>query len=362
MLQSILGLAPIAILFLWNIKFSKKGEFYSDYMSVNNVQNIRGILAILIVIHHFSGMISDTTAFLVFTHIGYLVVALFLFISGYGLAYGVKNKPGYVKGAKFLYTRIPKLVIPYWIAVVLYAVGYFLANLIYQDGQTVSVKNVLLSFVSYKNIVGSSWYIFELIILYVIFFVAFKFKNQKASITSLFVAVAVCAIVFYFCDDFSNVWYRSIMAFPLGVVYSLKQDRIEAFFRKKTVLKYALTIVILIVLMGAKYICVIIEYESLQVVFDILTSAFFALVVILLLRKTKLSNKVLSFLGGISYEIYLIHFLILNLVNRYYCYGQISLLLFFVISISLVVLVACIMNYVDKYLIKLYNKIINSKK
>ncbi len=352
MIQSLICLAPIAVLFLWNVKIAGIGKNFDDYMSVDNMQNIRGMLAVLIVIHHFSGMIEENSMFFLFNHIGYLVVALFLFLSGYGLAYGVQNKPGYISGVKFLYTRIPKLVIPYWIAVVIYAVGYFAA------GEPNTWKEILLSFVSFKNIVGSSWYIFELIGLYIIFFLSFKIKNRKIALSVLFVLVAVCAIGFYFGDSFSDVWYRSIFAFPLGVLYSLKKDKIESFLLNKTIGKYIVLILFLIILLSLRYVCVVFDLSYLQVLFDVTSSAMFALVAVIMLRKIKLGNKALGFLGSLSFEIYLVHFLLLKLIYSLYFNGQINLLLYFVISIVSIILAAYIMNFIDRSLTKLYMKAI----
>lgn len=352
MIQSLICLVPIAALFLWKAKIAGIGKIFDDYMSVDNMQNIRGMLAILIVIHHFSGMIEEKSVFFLFNHIGYLVVALFLFLSGYGLAYGVQNKPGYINGVKFLYTRIPKLIIPYWVAVIIYAVGYLAA------GEPITWKAILLSFVSFKNIVGSSWYIFELIVLYIIFFLSFKIKKRKIALSVLFALVAACAIVFYIGDSFLEVWYRSIFAFPLGVFYSLKKDKIESFLLNKTLVRYIALILSLIALLSLRYACVILGLTYLQILFDITSSAMFSLVAVIMLRKIKLGNKALSFLGSISFEIYLIHLLLVKLIYSFYFNGQINLLLYFVISIVSVISVAYIMSFIDKNLTKLYRKII----
>lgn len=352
MIQSLICLVPVAVLFLWKAKIAGIGKIFDDYMNVDNMQSIRGMLAVLIVIHHFSGMIEEKSMFFLFNHIGYLVVALFLFLSGYGLAYGVQNKPGYISGVKFLYTRIPKLVIPYWVAVIIYAVGYF------ASGEQITLKAILLSFVSFKNIVGSSWYIFELIVLYIIFFLSFKIKNRKIALSVLFALVAVCAIGFYFSDSFSDVWYRSIFAFPLGVFYSLKKDKIESILLKRSVIRCIVLILSLIVLLISRYACVLFDLKYLQVLFDITSSAMFALVAVIMLRKIKLGNKALSFLGNISFEIYLVHFLLVKLIYSLYFNGQINLLLYFVISIASTILAAYIMNFIDRSLTKLYMKAI----
>lgn len=362
MIQSIFCLVPILILFFWNIKVAKPKELYDNYMSLDNIQNIRGILAILIVIHHFSGMLEVQTVFSAFNHIGYLVVAVFLFISGYGLAYGIKYKPGYLKGARFLYTRIPKLIIPYWLTVVLYAVGFFISDMLYDNGKSASLKDILVSFVSYKNIIVTSWYIFELIILYFVFFVVFKIKNRRIAVFSLFCAVGICAIIFYFSYEFTSVWYRSIFAFPLGVVYSLYQDKIEALFSRKIMLSYCAVFVLFAFLLLSKYLCIVLNLKYLQVIFDIMSSGIFALMLILLFRKIRLGNRVLYFLGGISYEIYLVHYLVVNFVYHYYFVGQVDIVLYFAISLGLTVLIAWILNGFDKYLIGLYTRIVQSKK
>ena len=84
----------------------------------------------------------------------------------------------------------------------------------------------------------------------------------------------------------------------------------------------------------------------------------FALVAVIMLRKIKLGNKALGFLGSLSFEIYLVHFLLLKLIYSLYFNGQINLLLYFVISIVSIILAAYIMNFIDRSLTKLYMKAI----
>lgn len=356
MLQSLICLLPVLFVFLFNVKIEKKHSVFDDYLNIDSMQNLRGILAILIVLHHFSGMFTEKTLFLVFNHIGYLVVSVFFFISGYGLAYGVKNKSGYVSGVKFLYTRIPKLIIPYWVTVLIYSLVYTLLKI-----QTVTLKTFLLSFVSYENVVSGSWYIFELVLLYFVFFITFKLKNKKISIVLLFLIVGILSLFFYFDDNFSNLWYRSIFAFPVGVLYSYYVERIEKFYFNKTLLKYAMTIFSLIFVLVLRYICVIGGKEGPQVLFDILSSMAFPFTTIILLRKIKFSNKLLFFLGNISFEIYLIHFLIMKVFDVYYKSGEINLILYFLLTFSFSILLAWLVHFVNKFLIQKYFKIVLRK-
>lgn len=97
MLLSFISLVPILVIFFWNIQFANNGEVFDDCMDIKYTNSLRGILAILIVVHHFSGYLTNNYVFSIFNHIGYLIVALFFYLSSYGLMYGVKNKEDYFK-------------------------------------------------------------------------------------------------------------------------------------------------------------------------------------------------------------------------------------------------------------------------
>ena len=112
------------ILIIVAVAINKK-ESSVDYLSVEYTTNFRGIAAIGVILHHMSERINAGVFFSKLSMIGYLLVTLFFFLSGYGLLVQYqKKKDGYLKG--FLKKRVLYLGLIYCFDVcVNYPYAYF---------------------------------------------------------------------------------------------------------------------------------------------------------------------------------------------------------------------------------------------
>ena len=90
-----------------------RGGYNDNYLSPLTTKYEKGISAIMIVMHHLSQNISIHGILVVMQYIGFILVAIFFFISGYGLMYGFNNKHNYLHG--FFKRRIVTILVPYWI-------------------------------------------------------------------------------------------------------------------------------------------------------------------------------------------------------------------------------------------------------
>lgn len=98
----------------------------SSYLSVENTNSVKAICAIGVVMYHITSEVDCGNAFYIFRIIGYLMVSVFFFYSGYGLIYSLNKKPNYLK--KFFTGRICKVLIPYILAVIIYTIVKSLYN------------------------------------------------------------------------------------------------------------------------------------------------------------------------------------------------------------------------------------------
>ena len=116
-MQNLIYTLPIILLisFFWKADFFKR-DLYKEALSLDNTLVVRGFAAISVVLCH--------TGIPVFYRHGYLFVAIFYFFSGYGLMYGILKKKDYLKG--FLKKRFLSLMIPYWVATLLYILLFFI--------------------------------------------------------------------------------------------------------------------------------------------------------------------------------------------------------------------------------------------
>ena len=120
----------------------------NDVLDKYNSNKIKGLLALLIIIHHLSIYIKDTILLKVFTIVGAIAVSAFFFYSGYGLMTSYLKKENYLKD--FLNKRIMKIVIPYIIAIIFTILVYLLT------GQ-LTPRKIFNSLVEGEPVVRFSW-------------------------------------------------------------------------------------------------------------------------------------------------------------------------------------------------------------
>ena len=112
---------------LWNCKISKKKDYNEEAFSLSQMKAIQGFAAICIMLHHCGQKTSASwidkrycvPGLGFFVPIGFILVSLFTFCSGYGLYKSFKNKEGYLEN-RFIRKRIVPIV------VLSYAVSFIL--------------------------------------------------------------------------------------------------------------------------------------------------------------------------------------------------------------------------------------------
>ena len=99
----------LILYFLLILHGMKPRDKNDDYLDKESTNNIKGIFAIMILLSHFRGYVNiDPTSLYdrFISLIGQLMVAMFLFYSGYGIMESIKNKKDYMKS--FLKNRFLK--------------------------------------------------------------------------------------------------------------------------------------------------------------------------------------------------------------------------------------------------------------
>lgn len=90
---------------------------YPDYLSAGQGKALRGILSIVIVLHHLGQKNMGVVLLPVFAKIGYLATSVFFFLSGYGLMTQYMHRENYSRC--FLRKRIGAVLVPYVLATLL---------------------------------------------------------------------------------------------------------------------------------------------------------------------------------------------------------------------------------------------------
>lgn len=336
-LYSILIVLILLVPSVWRIKIPAKGQYFDDAMSADNLLPWRGLFAAVILIHHFSASFDPPYLLGIFTHVGYLFVALFFFLSGYGLAFGFNISPDYIKLKTFIPKRFFKTIIPYWLCV-LFA-GAFVA-VFYPP---LDIHYFLRSFYSFRSIVANSWYVFIILIMYAAFVLLFRIRNRKIALFAMLAFVCGLITVFLIIDW--SLFARSLLAFYIGIIYCFNYGKIDAFIKKSFLLKLIACFLIFAALCAARYYFATRSNYWLDNIFAILSSSVFPVLLFsFVIKKIHIGNVVLDFSGKLSYEIYLLH----GLFCYYFQPLRSNMLLFFAAVVICTIISAMIIHALSR--------------
>lgn len=310
-------LLPLIAAAVYRLRVRGRG-FFDGYLSKDSTGALKGLLCVVIFFHHFAGFFeSFDILYYILVHIGFLAVALFFFVSGYGLAVSAKNKDGYVK--TFLPKRLLRVLVPYWVCLLL----YMLAALIFDipTKSPVNPKNILLSLAGASEIAENSWFVPAIIFLYVLFWLCMRFFKRNTALLLMFSVMAALSGVFI-ATGRMTVWSSSFFGFYIGVVWGFYQERLETFFRRLFYPKWLLAALATGLFLGLKVLANrggLVWGEHLA---ELFASVLFCAVCVLTLFKVKIGNGALTFLGVISFEVYLLHGLFIQVAKGWFGTGQ----------------------------------------
>lgn len=277
------------------------------YLSKKYTNCLRGICAIIVVIHHlyqYTGLFANTHIGILLGLSGALAVSVFFFYSGYGLMLS-STKKNYVQS--FFRSRFLPLYCFYVVLVILYSFWTLWIE------HTISLDQFLHSFLFGKTIVTNGWYLQATFFLYLMYLFSFStFKTTKTQILGITVAVFVYCV---FCR-FLNLgawWYQTIPCVVLGMVYCSMKTQIDILLNK-----YAWIIFIISGVMFAIFYIIISVFVK-EPVFNAIYFIFFVCTVIsfsyILCDTPIINNSFFALCGKYSLEIYVSHGLFLRLIR-----------------------------------------------
>lgn len=287
----------LMIIFL-DMKVAPAGEFNNGYMSKKSTTAVNGIFTILVFFSHVSTYIDcdfvlDSPYITFKTHIDQLIVATFLFYSGYGLLESIKSKGmPYIKSIPS--KRFFKVLYHSWIAVLLYLVTSLAI------GKSYGLKRVLLSFAFWDNVGNSNWYIFVILALYLIVFVSFLLsKGNKYIGTALTTVLTLCLVFALIKAGKDSWWYNTAILLPGGMIFSLAKDLFDKIVTKSDAVYFLLAAV------SVSAYVVLSEHSTSIITYSMRAVVFIALIV-LLTMKVEIGNNILQWFGTHVFSFYIL--------------------------------------------------------
>lgn len=335
---------------------AKLGAFNQDFMSLEATKNLQGLAALGVICHHLSqppqngGPMDALGQMQFFREIGFWFVAIFFFVSGYGLLKSLDTKPGYLNG--FLRRRCLPIVVCFYVMNAFYIAWHLLL------GTNMTASEWICKITGVALLNDNAWFVPVILVQYLAFYVIFKnAKSRRLALALSFLAVAAQAGWFLFNKHFpwwlgeanwwkkpgalwlapwykrpvalwfeGEWWVNSTIGFFAGLMLAQHEKKVFVFFQRAywpklfaAALLFALSFVLRYAGydMGAGYWhefggdnstlprAAMFAIET----FQVLSALCF---VVLLRMKLWSKNAVLEFFGNITLEFYLMQALFLR--------------------------------------------------
>ncbi len=320
------------------IGVSKRPQTEATFFDRVTTKELQGFFAFFIIFHHIVINLEDPATqaheMVNFYYYGILAIAFYFFCSGFGLLKRWMTDKSYLKG--FMKKRVFTVLVPYFICNYIYLTTALISNLKY--GFHFTFPELIGSFFGFFLINNEMWFAVEIMILYFAFKIIFE--KVRKPLTGIILMTAVVAVLmtigllsghseytamsYWFKGEW---WYNTILMFPLGMIYAYKEERINRVIRKAFVSLTILTSVLLVIVdyIHRELIAINIfwtEFENPNHIWDklkglsveIVLEILFLLLVLLILSKIRINNRVLKFLGKISLEIVMTNYLVISLL------------------------------------------------
>ncbi len=259
---------------------------------------LRGIAVLLVVFYHYCyryAELYNTEVSVGVARYGHLGVELFFLISGFVIFYSLLHAKSL---QQFWVGRIARIMPAYWLSVVLI---YAVISMVGLEGRTVGLGDfianlsLLQEYLGFKHVDGVYWSLTIEITFY--FWVSLFMIRYRQYAQYLFLVYPVILLAVQMCDlDMSRkieklflVEYGSL--FVAGICYSN--------LHQKNMSKSSLFVLLICVLVNT------FQYVGIE----LMTVLFFhfLMLIVSLGKGSFLSLKPLTYIGGLSYSIYLIH-------------------------------------------------------
>lgn len=267
---------------------------------------LRFILAVFVAITHLPWLTP--------LKIGTPAVAVFLFISGYGMVKSYLFKGNrYLDGLGWKY--VMKLLGPYFVCGIPWMMRLFIGGLI-SDKYDYNLKFIFrgLYHGDVSVFLPNSWYPWALLYFGVVFILAYRIRERFYRQLAIWIGLVSYYILTRYVLHYGAWWYISTWAFAIGCSYAEYEDRIIEVI-KKFKWKYPLIMFLTYVIFrfGIGKLPLL---KGVPIISEI-SHVMIGIVIITTLYLYPLPRwKWLMFLGTISYEYYLCHGEVYFVVSR----------------------------------------------
>jgi exopolysaccharide production protein ExoZ len=311
------------------------------------VQIFRGLAALMIVFHHINPSISfyqenNFELFNIVASIGKYGVDFFFILSGFIITYTNYNKKGIVSYLKKRFLRIYVPYIPISLVVLFLYLNY---NNISNGSRDISVLTSLTLFPHGSPALSVAWTLTYEMMFYILF-VLCLINKKLWNLFIIFWTVSIIVVNVYYMEITSHIpilrhlfsFYN--VEFILG--YILGRIFLKNYIIRKDYI-IALIIVSTVFLIHGKYFAIYTPDLILNLLFSI---AAFGIVYYFLTYRNKTIPKknIFMLIGNATYSIYLVHNILISLINRFLPLSNSTFI--YMLYISITFIICLIIGYV----------------
>lgn len=290
----------LTVFLLLGLIREKKTYLPLSNFNLSNTLPLRGILILMVIIHH---IFHEFPIYIIQRETNYwgpFAVEGFFFMSGYGLMMSYQQK-GEIYLKNFLSKKLYKLIIPIIIITFIFLCFKYLF-----EGNL----NLFKTFLSTNTILPNSWFIWILLVEYLSFYICFKLNFQTPIKNVLLLVFNISLIIILHHAKFGQYWWINILCFNTGLYFAYYENTFKRYFIKKSIFFTIISI-----------LCLWLWYIHPTTRLQIIVNAFIPLILVEIIYMFDTCKiKILKTLGKYSYELYIIHgvvlYIIKQLINR----------------------------------------------
>lgn len=295
------------LIMLFSLKVYKNGQD-SKYLSRNYTTVVKGIFVIIIFLSHVRTYAiyehyTDLLVVRVLNYFGQLMVAPFLFYSGYGIVEAIKTK-----GEKYIdkmpANRIGKTFFDFSIAIFLFLIVDVCLRIKY------SISDIILAFTGWTTVGNSNWYMFAIFTLYIITYLVFKISKGRMLFGLILLSLASLGYVYVMSLIKENWWSSTYLCYAAGCWYSYLRAYIEKFLFEKKYVYYLCTLGIIIT-----YIYLFQFRYNRLMMFNIV-AILFCVSLVLVSAKISFQSKILYWFGTNVFWVYILQRIPMRVLSK----------------------------------------------
>lgn len=345
-------LIPFLVLLFAGCRFMGKGKWNDDVLSFDHTKSFLGFAAIGIILVHCS---QKTSAYWLepqyikpglelFAQAGPVFVAAFFFCSGYGMY--KSSKKGKSSFDHYFVKRFVPLLIPSVITTLIIVILRMIMGMRIELANPFGHGNP-------ETLHPYIWYVIVLILLYAMFYLCFKVIGSESTGILAMIFLSCLLTLFFFAFSYNLVWFNTFPLFIVGILFAKNEKKVFAFSKKFYVPLVVVTPVAAVAGYFFSFYFWLIS-PDLQLPLTVLyplnvltafTSVYFAFLAGL---KIKIGNPVLSFLGKMTLEIYLVQAIFINLFSYAFIDDGVRSL-YYIKNVPLYVLVVLILTIASSF-------------